>query len=835
MGGCSCFVLVVGGAARQTANAPIPALKPVSTTAGQQRAVLNQYCVTCHNERLHTAGLALDKADVNDIGLAAEIWEKVVLKLGSGAMPPPGRPRPGKAVADSLVTWLEGELDQAAAAHPNPGRVAVHRLNRTEYANALRDLLALEIDSKSVLIDEDPGENGFDNAAVALSVSPVLVERYISAARKVSRLAVGDTEIPPVFDRYDVPKMLVQDDRVGEDLSFGTRGGIAIHHNFPVDGEYTLKIRLQGQVYNYRIGLGRAHPLEVRVDGVRVQQFSIGGDAPGRPAPESFAGNIPGDPAWEQYMHDADDRLQVRFAAKAGLRIVSVSFAEFTPEPEGVLQPAQTGLSGIMYNQMYYGNPRIETVSIGGPYQPSGSGDTPSRRKIFVCYPKSTTAEPACANKIISTLARRAYRRPTTKEDIQTLLGFYEAGRKNGGFEAGIEAVLTRILADPEFLVRIEPDPDNLPSGTIYRLSDIALASRLSFFLWSSIPDDELLDLAARDKLHDPQILERQVRRMIADGRSKALTDNFASQWLNLPKLRGAAPDPDIFPEFDENLRNAFEKETELFLESQIREDHSVSDLISANYTFMNERLAKFYQVPKIYGNGFRRVTFSDKARGGLLGQGGILTVTSYANRTSPVIRGKWLLENLLATPPPPPPPNVPSLKEATPGKTTVSVRERLEEHRSNPACAVCHLRMDPLGFSLESFDGIGKWRTTNEDGTPIDVSSSLPDGTRLNGIDGLRKFFLDRRQQFASAVTQKLLAYALGRSVEYFDLPSVRKITREAATNDYRWSSIIEGIVKSAPFQMSVAVNTVADTNNQPVAVSPAANPAAQIRRPQK
>lgn len=797
-----------------------------ATTASPQHALLNQYCVRCHNERLRIAGLRLDTLDGGAIGSDAEVWEKVLSKIRAGAMPPPSVPRPDQATLGGFTAWLEAALDQAAAADPNPGRVPVHRLNRTEYANAIRDLLALDIDRRSILIDEDPGKSGFDNTAAALSMSPLLVERYISAARRVSRLAIGDPTVVPVFDTYKVPKMLVQDDRVSEDLPFASRGGIAIRHRFPLDGEYVIKIRLQSQLYQYLLGLGRPHPLEVRLDGVRVKRFAVGGDAPGRPAPDSFAGDIDGDPAWEEYMHFADTGLEVRFPARAGTRVVGVSFAEYTPEPEGVLQPPQTGASGDTYNQMYYDNPRIETVSIGGPYQVSGPGETPSRERIFVCRPAGRADEPACAEEILSTLARRAYRRPVTKEDVEALLGFYHGGRRRAGFEAGIQSALTRILVDPEFLVRIERDPTDSAPGAVYRVDDIALASRLSFFLWSSIPDDGLLDLATRGKLQDPRVMERQVRRMVADPRAKALTDNFASQWLNLPKLAGVTPDPDEFPDFDENLRAAFEQETKLFLEDQIRADRSVLDLLGANYTFLNERLARHYQIPNIYGDGFRRVTFTEQeARGGLLGQGSILTVTSYANRTSPVFRGKWVLENLLAAPPPPPPANVEGLTENAAGEPLASMRERMLQHRKNVSCAVCHARLDPLGFALENFDAVGKWRTTNDDGTTVDASDVLPDGTELDGVRGLRTYLLSRRERFVGALTEKLLTYALGRSVEYFDLPAIRKITREAEATDDRWSSILEGIVNSVPFRMSI-VKDAPDVTT--VATHPHANPIA-------
>ena len=801
----------------------LPVFVVLTTAVAQttpQRALLNQYCVTCHNERLKTAGLTLDKMAVDDVGAGAAVWEKVLGKIRTGAMPPPSMPRPDKTALDAFASWLETSLDRASSANPNPGRVAVHRLNQTEYTNAVHDLLGLEIDGRSLVLGDDADEQGFDNIAGVLSLSPALLERYLSAARTISRLAVGDPTIAPAFAMYDVPKALVQDDRSSEDLPFGSRG-IAVHHRFPLDAEYSVKIRLRRQLYDYIIGLGRPHQLEVRLDGKLIKTFTVGGENKGKTAPASFVGQILGDPEWEQYMHSADAGLEVRFPVKAGPRVVAVSFPKDFAEPESVAQP--TGGRAVAINEWYDGIPSVDSVAIGGPYNVQGPGDTPSRRQIFQCTPADNSGEQPCARKILSTLARRAYRRPVTEEDIQTLLDFYNSGRgliKGGGsrgFEAGIQSALERILASPDFLFRLEAAPANLAPGKVYRLSDVELASRLSFFLWSSIPDDQLLDLAARGKLKEPATLEQQVARMLADPRSKALVNNFVSRWLSLFKLRGTAPDPDIFPDFDENLRQAFRQETVMFVQSQLRADRSVVDLLRANYTFLNERLARHYDIPNIYGERFRRVDFTDDRRGGLLGQGSILTVTSYGNRTSPVLRGKWLLEMILGTPPPPPPPDVPPLKEKSETDHPLSVRERLEQHRQNPACAVCHVRMDPLGFALENFDAIGKWRTA-EDGVPLDASASLPDGTKFEGVAGLRKLLLGHPEQFAGTFTEKLLTYALGREVEYYDLPSVRKITREAAAGDYRWSAIILGIVKSVPFQMSVT-RSVAVNSKGPLA----------------
>jgi Protein of unknown function (DUF1592)/Protein of unknown function (DUF1588)/Protein of unknown function (DUF1585)/Protein of unknown function (DUF1587)/Protein of unknown function (DUF1595)/Planctomycete cytochrome C len=780
----------------------------VGPIAASPRAVLDKYCVTCHNARLKTAGLLLDRMDAEHVADSAEAWEKVARKLRTHEMPPPGLPRPDETTYAAVASGLEKALDLAAASTPHPGRVPVHRLNRTEYANAIRDLLALEVDGRSLLVADEPDQQGFDNVASVLSVSPALLESYLSAASTVSRLAVADPSINPVVDTFKIPTALVQDDRTSEALPFGSRGGTAIRYYFPLDGEYSIKVVLARQLYLYLMGMGESHQIDVRLDGVLLKRFTVGGEGKGMTAPESFAGNTQGAPEWEVYMHTADAGLEVRIPVKAGTREVGVSFVRKHWEPEGVLQPPQRGFARTT-NELYYGNPAVDTVSIAGPYQATGAADTPSRRKVFVCRPTDSASEEPCAKRILSTLARRAYRRPVTDAEVQTLLGFYRAGRAEGpksvGFEVGIERGLRRILAAPSFLFRIEQDPANIAPGTPYRLSDVDLASRLSFFLWSSIPDDELLDRAVRGRLREPGVLEQQVRRMLRDPRAQALVDNFANQWLKLGKLAGIVPDVDEFPDFDENLREAMRQETRLFIGSQLREDRSVMELLSANYTFMNERLARHYQIPNVYGSHFRRVTFQDGLRGGLLGHASILTVTSYPNRTSPVLRGKWLLENMLGAPPPAPPPNVPVLKDSGADGAPRSVRDRLEAHRKDPGCAVCHVRMDPLGFSLENFDALGKWRTIS-DGAPIDASASLPGGSRFQGATGLRHFLLTHRDDFVRTFTEKLLAFAVGRGTEYYDLPAVRAIASGAAADDHRWSSIILGIVQSTPFAMSTS-----------------------------
>jgi mono/diheme cytochrome c family protein len=778
-----------------------------TSAAAAHRAVLDRYCVTCHNPRLKTAGLTLDTIDAGNVAAGAETWEKVIRKLRAGAMPPPGAARPDQNTYDELASYLETALERAAARDPNPGRTeAFHRLNRTEYQNAIRDLLALDVDVSSLVPADSADQHGFDNMAGVLSMSPVLLERYVSAARRISRSAVG---IPPrgaAIDTYTVPLNFLQDDRMTDDLPFGSRGGTSVRHNFPVDGEYVIKIRLQTNYVGYLRGLHQSHKVELRLDGARVRQFRVGGDAPGRPAPNSYEGNIFGTPEWEAWSHHADDGLEVRLPVKAGPHLVGVDFPHETWEPEGILQPRQFEFA-LAINGRQDENPGLGSLEIDGPYSVDQSGDTPSRRRIFTCQPGRESDGDACARKILSALARRAYRRPATEADLRTLMGFYQDGRREGPFDAGIQMALERLLADPEFLFRVERVPPGLAAGSSYRLSDLELASRLSFFLWSSIPDDELIEVAARGKLKEPAVLERQVRRMLADQRSHALVDNFVGQWLLVRDLRSAYPDPATFPEFDDNLREALGKETELFVESQLRENRSLVDLLTADYTFVNERLARHYGIRNVYGTRFRRVKLTDAdRRGGLLGQGSLLTVTSYANRTSPVLRGKWLLANFLGTPVPPPPPDVPALKETTGNGQPVSVRERLEQHRKNAVCSTCHSQMDPLGFALENFDAVGKWRDVAEGGRPVDASAALPNGTRFQGLPGLREVLLARREQFVRTVTEKLLAYALGRGVEYYDLPVVRRIVREAAPDNFSWPAIILGIAKSTPFQMRLA-----------------------------
>jgi hypothetical protein len=792
----------------QTPRQGLPEQRPPDGGHYDLKPVVDRYCVTCHNAKVKTGGLSLEQMDPTLIDRDPETWEKVARKLRTHEMPPPGLPRPDQATYERLVTTLEGTLDRAAAADPRPGRVVIHRLNRTEYTNAVRDLLSLDINGRALLPADEPDQQGFDNVAGVLSVSPRLLENYMTAASTISRLAIGDATISAVEDIIRIPTATVQDDRASDDLPFGSRGGVSIPHHFPLDGDYQIKVVLRRQLYLYLVGMGEPHQIDVRLDGALLKRFTVGGEGKGLTAPESFAGNTQGDPQWEEYMHTADAGLIVRVPVTAGTHHVGVSFVRRHWEPEGVRQPPQRGFARTT-NELYFGNPSVDNVSIAGPLAVRTTKDSPARRAVFICQPSGAATEDACARRILSTLARRAYRGPVSERDLDTLLTFYRAGRAEGGFDAGIQQGLRRILASPRFLFRIEREPGAAalrPSAAqAYRVSDVDLASRLSFFLWSSIPDEELLATALKGTLSERTTLERQVRRMLTDRRANALVDNFAAQWLTTGKLSGVVPDVDAYPEFDENLREAFRQETRLFIASQLREDRSVVDLVTANYSFVNERLARHYRIPNVYGSHFRRVTFSDGVRGGLLGQGSVLTVTSYPNRTSPVLRGRWLLDNVLGAPPPPPPPDIPLLTEGGANVKAMSIRQQMEAHRKNPSCAVCHVRMDPLGFSLENFDALGKWRTTS-DGLAVDATGALPDGTRFEGIAGLRTLIASHQEDFARTFTQKLLAYALGRSLEARDLPAVRAITRNAARGGYRWSSIIVGIATSTPFTMSTA-----------------------------
>ncbi|HWP85477.1 MAG TPA: DUF1592 domain-containing protein [Terriglobia bacterium] len=783
-----------------TALAQQQASPPAS--ASPHRALVNRYCVTCHNEKLRTADLLLDKANIENVPADAAIWEKVVKKLRAGQMPPAGVPRPDKPTYDAFAAYLETELDRAAEAKPNPGRrAAFHRLNRVEYANAIRDLVAVEIDGAALLPADDSGR-GFDNLADLLVVSPLLMERYLTAASKIASLAIGDNTLDASSETYRVSERAMQEDQASEDLPFGSRGGIAVRHRFPLDGEYSISIRLVRSGDGYIRGIrGEPHQLDVWLDGARIGQFTLGGVnlGPSGPLYPRNGTFYRGDPRQIEYEFNADENFVVRFPAKAGTRLVGVAFLKKSSEPEGMLLPRPMYPDVVDFKG---GEPGVASITISGPFDAKGSGTTSSRQKIFLCSPAGPAEEEPCARTILSALARRAYRRPVSEQDWEPLLQLYRTERLQRGFEAGIGAALQAILVSPEFLFRVERDPPNLPPGSVYRISDVELASRLSFFLWSTIPDEELLRLAEQGKLGEPAVLEQQVRRMLADPRSQALVENFAGQWLYLRNLRQVSPDQRVFPDFDEELRQALQQETQLLFASMLREDRSVLDLLQSDYTFVNERLARHYGIPNVYGSHFRRVAVADEARRGLLGQGSFLTVTSHANKTSPVRRGKWVLENLLGTPPPPPPPNVPALEEKNKEGKPLTMREQMAQHRDNPACSGCHKMMDPIGFALENFDAVGRWRTT-ELGVPIDASGVLYDGTAFRGAVEFRQVLLNHREQFVRTLTEKLLTYALGRELEYFDAPAVRRITRQAAAGEYRWSALILQIVKSTPFQM--------------------------------
>jgi hypothetical protein len=797
-------ILVAAGSIVPSMAATQQPIEPGSST---HTAVVGKYCVTCHNDNSRTGGLSLEHADLTNVPQGAETWEKVIRKLRVGMMPPPGMPRPARAQLDDLAGYLETRLDRAAVERPRPGRTSIHRLNRAEYANAIRDLLALDIDAEALLPPDDES-SGFDNIADVLTVSPSLMERYLSAAWNISRLAVGNLNIAPSTSVYRARPDLSQDQHV-EGLPPGTRGGILVHHTFPLDGEYTIKLRLWRNTFDLMRGMEDPHDIEIALDGQRLTLVTAGG----REQFLKMAAN-PG-----TFGTELDRRLTVKVPVKAGTHTlwattVLKSHAVRDDMIKSFLRTTVDGLD-IM------GDPSVDRLTIDGPYSATGSGDTPSRRKIFVCQPAGPADEGECATRILSSLARMAYRRPVDKTTIDLLMDFYRRGRAgasaglrtgetgSSAFDRGIETALQFILASPEFLVRFETDPpkpaSNATFNTTFRLDDFALASRLSFFLWSSLPDDQLLTLASRGQLKDPVVLEQQVKRMLADARSETLVTNFAEQWLHLRNLKNSVPDLEAFPDFDDNLRQAMKEETSLFFDSIVREDRSVMDLLNADYTFVNERLARHYGIPRVYGSRFRRVTVADEARRGILGQASVLTVTSYPNRTSPVERGKWILTNLLGVPPQPPPPDIPPLQEASADGKVLSLRERMERHRANPVCAGCHKVMDPIGFALESFDGIGRWRNT-EEGAPIDTSGTLFNGVNVDGVVGLRKNLVAQPEIFVGVMTEKMLTYALGRGLEYYDMPAVRTIVRDAKNRDFRFSSIVLGIARSMPFQMKEA-----------------------------
>ena len=755
-----------------------------------EQAVLNKYCVTCHSTKLHAGGLSLQDADLNNLPAAAETWEKMIRKLRTGSMPPQGMPRPDAPAIDALASFLETSLDRAAAAKPDPGHAAMHRLNRAEYANAIHDLVGLDVDATALLPPDDES-NGFDNIADVLRMSPSLMERYLSASWNISREAVGNMNIAPATTTYRVRPDLSQDQHI-EGLPLGTRGGILVHHYAPLDAEYVIKLRLWRNTFDLMRGMEDTHQIEISVDGNQVRLVTAGGH-------DEFL-KMTANPG--VFGADLDKQLTVRIPLKAGPHVIAAStILRSHAEKDDLVKPfLRTTIDGLDI----MGDPSVDRLTVEGPLNPTGPGQTPSRAKIFVCTPQNEKQELPCARKIIATLLRQAYRRPIKDGDLETPLSFYQRRRNGkGSFDAGIESALQFVLSSPEFLFRFEPDPADLAVGAAYQLGDIALASRVSFFLWSRPPDQELLNLAGQGKLHEHAVLDQQVKRMLADGRSDALVDNFAEQWLFLRNLKNSSPDPQIFPDFDDNLRQAMREETKLFFQSIVREDRSVMDLLNADYTFVNERLARHYGIPNVYGSQFRRVALTSEDRRGLLGQGSILTVTSYPNRTSPVQRGKWILTNLLGIPPTPPPPNVPALKENGEGKP-LSLRERMEQHRADPVCAGCHKVMDPIGFALENFDGVGQWRTV-DDGAHIDPSGTLYNGAKVDGPAALRNMLASHSDVFVGVMTEKLVTYALGRGVQYNDMPAVRKIVHDAGAHDFHFSSLVLGTVESVPFEMKI------------------------------
>jgi len=778
------------------------------------------YCVTCHNDRARTGDLSLEHVDLANVSGSAALWEKVIRKVRAGMMPPSGMPRPDAAALDGFVGYVETSIDRAAIASPRTGRTALQRLNRAEYANAIRDLLALDIDTAALLPPDDES-SGFDNIADVLTVSPSLMERYLSASWNISRMAMGNVALTPSTATYRVRPDLSQDQHI-DGMPPGTRGGLLIEHAFPVDAEYVIKLRLWRNTFDLMRGMEDPHEIEIAMDGVRLQAVTVGG----RDDFNKMAEN-PG-----TFGADLDRRLTVRLPIKAGThKIWATTVLKSQAPRDDLIKPfLRTTVDGLDI----MGDPSVDRLTVEGPFKPSGPGDTPSRRKILVCQPDSPnarststsdSAEVACARRILTTLTRQAYRKPVDATTLGVLMDFYKRGRESGGsFDRGIESALQFVLASPEFLFRVEPDPSqavasvaatgsSVAGGSVYRLGDLALASRLSFFLWSSLPDEPLLQAAEQGKLKQPAVLEQQVRRMLADPKSKTLIDNFAEQWLHLRNLKNSNPDLVAFPDFDDNLRQAMKEETELFFDSIMREDRSLMDLLNADYTFVNERLARHYGIPDVYGSRFRRVPVSNEARRGLLGQASILTVTSYPNRTSPVERGKWILTNLLGVPPQPPPPNVPPLQDTTADGRVLPLRERMERHRASPTCAGCHRLMDPIGFSLENFDGIGRWRD-KEEGLTIDASGTLFTGASIDGVVALRREIAKRPDVFVGVITEKMLTYALGRGLEYYDMPAVRKIVSDARASNYKFSSIVLGVARSVPFQMKELTSTAGTKN---------------------
>ncbi len=781
------IVAIAGFAFSPAARSQQSAAKQTSP-ADSHRQLINTYCIGCHSARAKVGGLVLEGLSLDKVAENAPIWEKVIRKLNGGQMPPQGMPRPQAAASQGLAQYLAASLDKGLAANADPGRAPLHRLNRTEYANAIRDLLAVEIDPAEYLPPDDESD-GFDNIADASRVSPTLLDQYLVASRKLSALAIGDMETTPISRFVQVPPDLSQEDHI-EGLPLGTRGGVLIEHNFPLDADYDFSVFLIQNIVGYVTGLEYAHELEVSIDGERVFLAPVGGEEDNKMSDENLG----------VAKDTLDARLKSRIPVKAGRHSVAVAFLRRNSAPTD--EPLQPFTRDHDLQNMN-GLPLVDHVQITGPFKPTGPGDTASRKKIFICQPKAPAAEAACAKQILTALAKRAYRRPVADADLTSLMSLYEAGRKDASFEKGIQNALRLVLANPKFLFRSEPDSKTAAPGSTRRLMDLELSTRLAFFLWSSLPDEELVNLAAQGRLKTPAVLDQQVKRMMADPRANAMVSNFAGQWLLLRNLQSQPRDPNVFPNYDQNLRTAFRTETEMLFQAVMREDRNVLELLTADYTFVNQRLAQHYGIPNIYGSNFRRVKIADPNRRGILGQGSFLTVTSESNRTSPVKRGKYILETILGTPPPAPPPNVPALKENDEsGRNATTLRARLALHREAATCSTCHSVMDPLGLALENFDAVGRFRT-KELGGQVDTAGQLADGTKISGPTELREALLRRPEQFVGTMTEKMMVYALGRAVEPFDMPVVRDITRQASKQNYRFSSIVLGIVKSTPFQM--------------------------------
>ena len=777
-------------------------------SAAEMRQTVNTYCLACHNDFLRESGLSLQSVDFSRPADHADALERVVKKLRAHMMPPDGMPRPPFEMYEVMTGWLESELDAAWAADPDPGQVTpLHRMNRYEYNNTINALLGIDVDVMDLLPGDPTADGSFDNIAASLPFTTAHMERYMSVARQVTRLAVGLPPAGPTTSSYEIPLYMSQDWRQNNDMPFGSRGGVSAEHYFPVDGEYRIRVQLQTNYQDYIKGLGWEQLLEIRLDGRLLERFEIGGDAPGIPAPLSFTGTgEPGSTDWEQFMlYGAGQGLAVEVPVSAGPHLVTAAYVRQQVDEERAPQPRQGGRL-VANDEAYLDYQKVHAIDISGPYGEIGPpADSPSRAQIFSCYPDRPAEELDCASEILTTMARRAFRRPATSADTELLLGFFAGGRESGGsFDAGIQFALEYLLSDPEFLVRSYRQGNGLDG--IHELRDLELASRLSYFLWSRAPDEELLGLAEAGRLSEPGVYEQQARRLLADPRGiETLVEDFAAQWLNLRRLDEVVIDTVIFPEYDVSLIEAFGRETELFIADTLRRDASILDLLGADYSFVNERLANHYGIEGVYGSRFRRAELPDPdQRGGLLANGALLTVTSYPGRTSPVLRGKWLLDNLLGTPPPPPPPNVPLLEETSRGQIPASIRDRLAQHREDPVCASCHVVIDPLGFALENFDVIGAWRDFDEGGNPVDPNGNYPGGIEFSGFADLRDWMLDRPDQFAHTVTEKLMTYALGRRVEHHDQPVIRRIVREAAAQDYRWSALILGIIQSEPFQTS-------------------------------